>query len=424
MAQSEALTPEWEDLIRFALGKNDEAMEATASKVPTQSSLCMLSANAVTEGNLICSEAVKEIRGDSWEDIIKFAAVNTTASHEALSEVDTQFDAQSSSSEEEKEVEQQAEMHEQAICTKYEGNWTQAFIRGNKLTWNQGEHVEIQGTSSTTFSMKYLGTTYSAKLQEDGKLHWDDGDVWVRRVEDKLLPPWLRRKRRTTREQDAAVSTSATKSEAGNLAHAQGQSINGQDHAKSASIHCHTMPNAPQRVVRAKAQEVVRMDVQTQKTYDREFASSLPSSVAEAVLKDCEDFGHCDSSGVPLKQEDSTRINTSKFSSCCETKAINLRPMDKRVYRGIVKYFRGAFGWIVCEELAAVYPCNDVMVHKLDCAFRPKQGDKVSFRVALNDRGNPQAVKVQLSETVEINARDWFAERAKLTARLTDKVKD
>jgi hypothetical protein len=86
----------------------------------------------------------------------------------------------------------------------------------------------------------------------------------------------------------------------------------------------------------------------------------------------------------------------------------------------VVKYFRGSFGWIVCEAVAVDFPGRDIMVHKSDCLgdFRPKQGDTVSFRLALNGRVDPQAMKVGRFEAVEINAREWFqattAERSKL----------
>jgi hypothetical protein len=71
--------------------------------------------------------------------------------------------------------------------------------------------------------MKYLESTYHAELRGDSCLHWSDGDVWTRTIAEveeapvvKLLPPWLAptRRRRITREQDAATLNSKAEHEA------------------------------------------------------------------------------------------------------------------------------------------------------------------------------------------------------------------
>merc|ERR1712070_944370 len=107
---------------------------------------------------------------------------------------------------------------------------------------------------------------------------------------------------------------------------------------------------------------------------------------------------------------------------------IVLAPVNKKVYQGDVKYFRGSYGWIVCQAVG-----QDIMVHKNDCNFKPepgrsgkpegsllKPGDQVRFRLALNNQGNPQAVNVSKASTQMINAKDWFnssqATRSKLLA--------
>merc|ERR1739848_243810 len=90
------------------------------------------------------------------------------------------------------------------------------------------------------------------------------------------------------------------------------------------------------------------------------------------------------------------------------TAQIALTPVNTTVYQGVVTWFRGSYGWLSCEAVSAEYTDIDIMVHKNDCSFRPRLGDKVCFRLALNDRRRPQAVRVKMETDQRINARDWF----------------
>jgi len=69
----------------------------------------------------------------------------------------------------------------------FKGIWNKARIHDGVLTWNDGEDVPITVTSTKTFQMRYLGKTYTAELWSDGKLHWDDDDVWTRMASE--APP-------------------------------------------------------------------------------------------------------------------------------------------------------------------------------------------------------------------------------------------
>merc|ERR1712039_639486 len=85
-------------------------------------------------------------------------------------------------------------------------------------------------------------------------------------------------------------------------------------------------------------------------------------------------------------------------------------PINKRRYTGRVSWFRGSYGWVYCEEIRAKYSGMDAFLHINDIDFKPSQGDEVEFRLALDNKGNPKAVKAQQAKTREvINARDWFA---------------
>jgi len=71
-------------------------------------------------------------------------------------------------------------------------------------------------------------------------------------------------------------------------------------------------------------------------------------------------------------------------------------------YHGVIKYWRGAFGWITCEEVAAIHPDADIFLHKRDCDQAPKRLDgcgnpqAVSFHLTLDEKGNPKAVDAKV----------------------------
>merc|ERR1712038_853330 len=86
-------------------------------------------------------------------------------------------------------------------------------------------------------------------------------------------------------------------------------------------------------------------------------------------------------------------------------------PVSQKRYQGIVEYFRGSYGRVVCEEVSAMYRGFDyVFLHKTKCDFRPRQWDKVSFRLVLDDKGNPQGADARLVvEPERVSARDYFS---------------
>jgi len=53
-------------------------------------------------------------------------------------------------------------------------------INGSNLTWNDGEVTRIRVKNPSSFDMELRGSTCAAELRGDGKLHWNDGDVWIR----------------------------------------------------------------------------------------------------------------------------------------------------------------------------------------------------------------------------------------------------
>merc|ERR1712232_1283482 len=88
-----------------------------------------------------------------------------------------------------------------------------------------------------------------------------------------------------------------------------------------------------------------------------------------------------------------------------------------RRYHGVVKWWRGSWGWLECRHAPAKWHGRDIFLHKMDCkGVAPGRGDCVSFCLTSDDRGNPKAVEAQVEgppasseEVVKIiSARDWF----------------
>merc|ERR1739845_295021 len=90
-------------------------------------------------------------------------------------------------------------------------------------------------------------------------------------------------------------------------------------------------------------------------------------------------------------------------ASSCTTEvgdALPAEPSLKR-YHGVVKYWRGSFGWITSPEVADMYPAMDVFMHKKDCESVPKRFCNVSFLLALDEKGNPKAVEARVEDVHE-----------------------
>lgn len=67
-----------------------------------------------------------------------------------------------------------------------------------------------------------------------------------------------------------------------------------------------------------------------------------------------------------------------------------------RRYGGVVKYFRGSFGWISCPEISARFGGRDVFLHKMDSDIAPRLGDRVSFTLTRDSNGDPKAAAARV----------------------------
>jgi hypothetical protein len=425
----------WEEVIQFASGMPNMSSELVADK----------------HG----ADDMQRLLSESWEDILSFAMCKQKESNQSSSDVDTTSvseaaaedmpDVGSSSSEDEKEVELgvDSKSHRSDDCAevlvrdrsfevKFEGRWTKARISGNVLTWNEGEDVLIHIHSASSFSMVYDGTVYHAELHENGKLHWDDGDVWALAAHANLqqsLPPWLARKRqqRYTKQENEICDSLATDKHREVVA--QGprakKSFNEEEVVDLLPPWLARSRRHMNSSAKCKPREGVEPDRVEEHIPEVERGRNAEEYVERQPL--C-----LNNPGVKQEEVDNCTHEASRWT--CKTKEVSLKAVSRKSYEGVVQWFRGSYGWIACEKLAADHPdlsfdvtirpkqhapelqfCG-LLVHKSDSDFKPAQGDKVSFVLALNDQGKPQAMKVKRFDALEINARDWFAQQSRTRA--------
>jgi len=65
--------------------------------------------------------------------------------------------------------------------------------------------------------------------------------------------------------------------------------------------------------------------------------------------------------------------------------------MEGQCYQGVVKSFKGSFGFISCGEVAEKFGGRDTFLHKNDVNGVPQEGSRVSFRLVLDAKSNPKA---------------------------------
>lgn len=260
---------------------------------------------------------------------------------------------------------------------EFEGDWTWATIDEHKLIWKEGEEVAIQPLSATTFQMRYEGISNTAELRHDGKLHWDDGDVWTRRSKQSLrecgvCPPWCSRPRgkHLSNRDGRGVSCEV-------ISHrASSQAVPPRQTRLELQNSCQTVPCS-----KAVAEE----------------SAQRQTVAAQAVV------------GV---------MNSSK--QC----VIVSKPVDERRYQGVVTWFRGSYGWVKSAKVAAKYPDHWIFLHVNDCDSKPRQGDSITFQVSIDvksNSGNKQVKAVHARKVTQaqvISARDFIGKTAAEQQRL------
>merc|ERR1711994_264406 len=265
-----------------------------------------------------------------------------------------------------------------------------ASIDNGTLTWKEGKEIPIRTLSATTFQMHYVGTAYNAELREDGKLHWDDGDVWSRQAveanrEPALCPPLLR---------DRA-------------SHQQLSDRSPKWQSREARTH-----QAPPKVSSMPWQPYSRTSTHCKEISGKALARTVPDE--------------------PARKQSAAATHAIEGRQACGKSVVVSMPVNETRYEGIVTKFRGSYGWLESTEVDAKYPGRCIFLHANDCDFKPKEGDWMNCQLSLDvpaEFRNRQvkavrarhwrAPPVSKAPSV-INARDFFgpkpAERQRVLA--------
>jgi len=290
---------------------------------------------------------------------------------------------------------------------KFDGVWGPAYLKEGNLTWNEGETVQIDVLSDTQFRMVYVGKTYSAELRSDGKLYWSDGDRWSR----QSIPHTVDLSARTDGSQDRRSTgpVATAKISPSTLSTGVGKVPNRNSSSHDASRHSH-----PEATLKRESEILCEQPGNQPRVNGTSSSAAVVTSAHARPNNSSQHVAHRDKTtttdsrkAVPEVVSSTSNVGQSKGHA-----VVVSEPIDERKYVGRVSWFRGSHGWVRCEEIAANYGGLDAFLHNNDCDVKPSQGDEVEFRLALDNRGNPKAVKVQQAKAREvIDARDWFALR-------------
>jgi len=205
-----------------------------------------------------------------------------------------------------------------------DGEWNRGKIYGRTLTWNEGEAVALKIITARTLQLTYLGTTYKGELRDDCRLHWDDGDVWTR------------------------------------------------PHVKSTAVvpsRCHRVRASQPCAVQPSDQQKLEDDVQRLVVPSSPTAPRMSGIDGEMAARVAAKNVHRRIDRVSATESIGSRV------SLVAAKVVKAQPaavpVSQKRYQGIVEYFRGSYGRVVCEEVSA-----KVFLHKTKCDFRPRQGTR------------------------------------------------
>jgi cold shock CspA family protein len=207
--------------------------------------------NARLNKQQLCVDTTLEIaHSDQGDDALKPQAIRTDdgsekktlADNEAYHSDSTAVDESASTGSEVKWDDDDAEEVQDSNAAGFDGMWGPACINKDVLTWNEGERVPISIRSDRRFFMNYAGKYSLAILGDDGKLHWDDGDVWTRQdtsLHVAVYPPW----RRGTSCAYLLLPALSSKSEIATESHEDRGELMGENLKAKAPWRCSTSKN-------------------------------------------------------------------------------------------------------------------------------------------------------------------------------------
>lgn len=323
-----------------------------------------------------------------------------------------------------------------------DGVWTgRGEIKGDLLFWEAGPADLITRTSSTNLVMEFEGHVFQAGLRRDGKLHWDDGDIWTRVAKvsgsaslrfplhtevrfvracqglaagevgivvgftGDLVEVKFKRviKRCHPVDLDVALKLDVTASSCGHIVQPCTTKITASS-TKNVVLQGSSHGPAKQHTDRSRAREVGCRDILARP------ALSVAVKPVRTVVSDTVAKKH-----IPM-QSSGTSVDSR-----------GPRSSSTKRYTGVVSWSRGSMAWLRCAALQSKFPawCADlraqfpdwddvyVFLHKTQCkSGMPGQGDRVTFSLVVASDGRPQASMAEPEmEPQQISAEDWFAAR-------------
>lgn len=309
----------------------------------------------------------------------------------------------------------------------FNGIWDRARIHNGVLTWNEGEDVTITIISTRTFQMQYLGKNYIAEMR-NGKLHWDDDDVWTRQssvtdtdwhdasfngiwnkacIHDGLL----------TWNEGGDVTIMITSTTTFQMRY-DGKDYNAELR-HDGTLHWDDGDVWTRHAKEAPPQGHMQLQHVSERAKHSAFAKEPHQAKAapphrqvkpQHVSERAERFAVAKEPASKKADDALSAVGVSSRGKC----VIVSRPVDAKRYQGVVSWFRGSYGWLQSPEVAARYPNRVIFLHFNDCDAQPRQGDKMSFQVSedVKPEFRNQQVKAVCARRVQneacIDARDFI----------------
>lgn len=340
------------------------------------------------------------------------------------------------------------------IVRPFDGIWAnRGEMKGTQFTFKNGPQVEVSLVGDREIELYLDSERHRGVMQDDGTVHWDDGDIWRR--EETVVTS------QTAFEMFAPVQLS--KACAGMLAGQCGtvvgfaadrvevkfsskiiqclaadlQMCTGSHTPLAQQVGCATrLPSSqaevrtgrtyPEAVLRSKSRafaDVLRQAPEGQKLAPRK-VEQIPAR--QAGRREVPESQSVDRKGaskrsptIIMGRSDQPLARGSDASTASRPKPV--ASMDATWYTGVVRWSRGSMAWLSCEELKARFPDQDVFLHRSECRDKvmPRQRDRMVFRLMVDD-GKPKALSARTeaahqaaNESLKMSLEEYHASRSK-----------
>jgi len=311
----------------------------------------------------------------------------------------------------------------------FEGRWPgRGEIRGKTLFWRDGPAVTLE-LAGRDIELCLDGTRHHGMLKEDGKLHWDDGDIWSREAGERESEKFgfglfaeVRLAVEVDRLQAGAMGTVVGFSEqhvqvkfVGRICRCLPEQLHKSPSEAGNERRSWCTPDSARQQPKPRQNlETVRCSsvaggatdcanpVPAKQTWAARLQTrTAAASPAQAKLETGAKVQMCtvaDSSSSASEKQ--TASSASGRTATAPTKASEA---STKWFHGAMTWSRGSMGWVDCQELREEFPERNIFLHRSEWSgsTMPRQQDRIMFRLEVDSDGNPKAVqaKPEASET-------------------------